>query len=88
MKLNPLPLAPPGGKRLLELRIDQIGQGRRVGLVANVPGLSPGELGVGCAGTAFGHLGQAEIDASGADCGEEQALGGGWFVTFEMSKDE
>ena len=51
-----------------------------------MPRLQPRQLGVGCAGTAFSHFGEAEIDTIGKDGGEEQAFVGGRFVTFEVSK--
>lgn len=49
------------------LVVDQLGQGRRVGFVANVPGLQPGQLGIGHAGARLGHLGQPEVDRIAQD---------------------
>jgi hypothetical protein len=50
------------GEGMPELGVDQFGQRRRIGFVAGMPGLQPRELGVGRAGTGFGHLGQAQVD--------------------------
>jgi len=49
-------VAPVGCQGLAQLRVDQLGQRRAVGLVPNVPGLQPRQLGVGRAGTGLGHL--------------------------------
>lgn len=44
-------IAPVLRERVAELGIDKIGQRRRIGLVADVPGLQPRQLSVTCAGT-------------------------------------
>ena len=62
------------GERMPELRVNQLGQCRRIGFVADVPGLQPGELGVGRAGAGLGHLGQAQVDRVGQDRGQQQVL--------------
>ncbi|ATC76698.1 hypothetical protein BG257_19720 (plasmid) [Proteus mirabilis] len=61
-----------GGKGVAILVVDQLGQGRRIGFVADVPGLQPGQLGVGQAGARLGHLGQPEVDRITEDCGQQQ----------------
>ncbi|MNG04146.1 hypothetical protein D3C84_872570 [compost metagenome] len=55
-------VAPVSGEGMTVLVVDQLGQGRRVGFVSDVPGLQPGQLGVGQAGARLGHLGQPEVD--------------------------
>ena len=40
------------GEGMSELRVDQLGQCRPVGFVADVPGLQPGQLGVGRAASS------------------------------------
>ncbi|SSI77327.1 Uncharacterised protein [Acinetobacter baumannii] len=60
------------GEGMSELRVDQLGQCRPVGFVADVPGLQPGQLGVGQAGARLGHLGQPEVDRITEDCGQQQ----------------
>lgn len=55
------------GKRMPVLRIDQLGQGRAIGFVTNMPGLQPSKLGIGRARTRFRHLGQTQIDRVGQD---------------------
>ncbi len=52
-------VAPVLGEGMAELCVDQIGQRRPVGFVADVPGLQPCQLGVGRAGARLRHLGQA-----------------------------
>ena len=64
----------PSPQGMPELGIDQLGQRRRVGFVADVPGLKPSQLGVGCAGAGFDHLGQAQVDRVGQDCCQQQVL--------------
>ena len=59
------------GERMLELGVDQFGQRRPVGFVAGMPGLQPGELGVGRARARLGHLGQAQVDRVGQDRGQQ-----------------
>jgi hypothetical protein len=61
------------GEGMSELRVDQLGQCRPVGFVADVPGLQPGQLGVGRAGARFRHLGQAQLIAS-ARIGQQQVF--------------
>ncbi len=62
------------GEGMSELRVDQLGQCRPVGFVADVPGLQPGQLGVGRAGARFRHLGQARVDRVGEDRGQQQVF--------------
>ena len=62
------------GERMTELRVDQLGQRRPVGFVANVPSLQPGQLGIGRTGARLGHLGQTQIDGVGQDRGQQQVL--------------
>ncbi len=57
---------------MAELCVDQIGQRRPVGFVADVPGLQPSQLGVGRAGARLRHLGQAQVDRVGEDRGQQQ----------------
>jgi hypothetical protein len=57
-----------------ELRVHQFGQRRRIGFVAGMPGLQPGELGVGRAGAGLGHLGQPKVDRIGQDRRQQQVL--------------
>ncbi len=59
---------------MAELCVDQIGQRRPVGFVADVPGLQPSQLGVGRAGARLRHLGQAQVDRVGEDRGQQQVL--------------
>ena len=54
------------------LVVDQLGQGCRIGFVADVPGLQPGQFGVGQAGARLGHLGQPEVDRIAEDRGQQQ----------------
>ena len=68
-----------------ELGIDQFGQRRRIGFVADVPGLQPSELGVGRAGAGLGHLGQAQVDRVGQDGGQQQILVLGRVAVFEVA---
>ncbi len=56
---------------MAELCVDQIGQRRPVGFVADVPGLQPSQLGVGRAGARLRHLGQAQVDRVGEDRGQQ-----------------
>ena len=72
------------GERVAELRVDQLGQRRRVSFVADVPGLQPGELGVGRAGAGLGHLGQAQVDRVGQDRGQQQVLVLGQIGRFQV----
>ena len=54
--------------------VDQFGKCFRIGLVPDVQRCEPIELPGSCAGTGFGHLGNAEIDAVGEYGGEQQYL--------------
>lgn len=72
------------GERMPELRIDQFGQRRRIGFVAGMPGLQPGELGVGRAVAGLGHLGQAQVDRVGQDGGQQQILVFGQIARFQV----
>jgi hypothetical protein len=67
-----------------ELGVDQLGQRRRIGFVADMPGLQPGELGVGRAGAGLGHLGQAQVDRVGQDGGQQQILVLGQVARFQV----
>ena len=69
---------------MVELRVDQLGQRRRVSFVADVPGLQPGELGVGRAGAGLGHLRQAKVDRVGQDGGQQQIFVLGQIVRFQV----
>ena len=62
------------GEGLPGLGIDELGQRGRVGLVADVPGVQPGQPGVGRARAGLGHLGQPEVDGVGQDRGQQQRL--------------
>lgn len=72
------------GERLAELRVDQIGQRRPVGFVPDVPGLQPGQLGVGRTGAGLGHLGQTQVDRVGQDGGQQQVFVLGEVVRFQV----
>ena len=67
-----------------ELCVDQIGQRRPVGFIADVPGLQPGQLGVGRAGAGLRHLGQAQVDRVGQDRGQQQILVLGQVARFQV----
>ena len=67
-----------------ELRVDQLGQCRPVGFIADMPGLQPGQLGVGRAGAGLGHLGQAQVDRVGQDRGQQQVLVLGQVARFQV----
>ena len=69
---------------MAELCVDQIGQRRPVGFVADVPGLQPSQLGVGRAGARLRHLGQAQVDRVGEDRGQQQVLVFGRVARFQM----
>ncbi|MDX6711378.1 MAG: hypothetical protein QOH96_2394 [Blastocatellia bacterium] len=49
-----------------------------------MPGLQPGQLGVGRARARFGHLGQAEVDGVGQDRGQQQVLVLGQVARFQV----
>jgi len=66
-------VSPVGGERLAELRVGQSGQPSRVGLVADVPRLQPGQPRVSGARTGFRHLAQAQVDRVGQN-GRQQQL--------------
>lgn len=72
------------GERMLELGVDQFGQRRPVGFIADVPGLQPGQLGVGRAGARLRHLGQAQVDRIGQDRGQQQVLVLGQVARFQV----
>lgn len=49
-----------------------------------MPGLKPGQPGIGRAGTGLGHLGQAEVDPVGQERCEQQGLVLSRVAGFEM----
>ena len=51
-----------------------------------MPGLQPGELGVGRAGAGLGHLGQAQVDRVDQDCGQQQIFVLGQIARFQVSE--
>ena len=64
-------VAPDLGERQRGLGIDDAGKGGGVGLLGEVPGLRPGELGIGHALTAVGHALQAEVGPVGQHRGQQ-----------------
>jgi hypothetical protein len=73
-------------KRLPELGVHQIGQGRVVGFVTDMPGLQPRQLGIRGARARFGHLGQAKVDAIGQKSCHQQGFVFGQVTRFEMGE--
>ncbi|ACB92350.1 hypothetical protein XFLM_10025 [Xylella fastidiosa subsp. fastidiosa GB514] len=67
-----------------ELRVDQIGQHRPIGFVANVPSLQPSQFGVDGVGAGFCHLGLAQLDHIGQDRAQQQALVLGLVARFQV----
>ncbi|CSD55177.1 Uncharacterised protein [Vibrio cholerae] len=57
-----------------KLRIHQLGQRRRIGFIADVPGLQPRQLGVGGARAGLGHFGQTQVDRVGQDRRQQQGF--------------
>ena len=51
-----------------------------------MPGLQPGQLGVGQAGARLGHLGQPEVDRITEDCGQQQRPVFGLGPSFKWVK--
>ena len=79
-------VAPVLSKGLAELSVDELGQSRGIGLIANVPGLQPGELRVACSRARFGHLGQSEIDRIGEDRGQQRRSVLGCIAGLQMGE--
>ena len=73
-----------GGEGVNKLGVDQIGQGCRVGLFADVPGLQPREFGVRRSRTRIGHFGQTQIDRVGENHGQELGTIRGALAGFDM----
>ena len=67
-----------------ELGVDQFGQRRRIGFIAGMPGLQPGELGVSRTGARFGHFGQAQVDRVGQDRSQQQIFVFGEVAGFQV----
>jgi hypothetical protein len=69
-----------------ELRVDQFGQGCRVGFIADVPCLQPGQFEVSRAGAGFRHLGQVEIDSVGQIRRQQQRFVAGHITAFDVGE--
>jgi len=69
---------------LAELGVDQLGQTRRIGFVADVPRLQPRQFGVGHTGAGLGHLGEAQIDGIGENGRQQQMLVVGCRAILEV----
>jgi hypothetical protein len=63
--------APPYREWVTQMCVDQLGQGRRIGFIADGPCLQPWKFGVGRIGTRLGHLGQSQVDPVGQNCRQQ-----------------
>ncbi len=80
-------VAPVGGKGVAILVVDQLGQGRRRRFVADVPGLQPGQLGVGQAGLDSAlDPGEAEVDRITQDCDSSNVLSFGLGPVLQVGE--
>lgn len=80
------PVAPVLREGLPELSVDELGQGRGVGLVADVLGLQPREFRVAGSRAGFRHFGQAKVDCIAQDRGQQRYPVLCRIATFQMSK--
>ena len=65
-------VAPVLCKGLPRLSVDEFGQGSGVGLIADVPGLQPGQLRIARSGAGLGHLGHSHVHRIGQDRGQQR----------------
>lgn len=68
MTLFHLPLLP---KRLPGLGVDEFRERFGISVIADMPGLEPGELCVAWSGARFSDLARAKIDGIGEDCRQQ-----------------
>ena len=74
------------GERVTGLGIDQLGQSFRIGLVADVPGLQPGQPCVCGTRAGFGHFAEPEVDRIGQNCGQQHRFIPGQFAGLEVGE--
>ena len=72
------------GEGVPELGVDHLGQRCGIGFVSGMPGLQPGELGVGRSGAGLGHFRQPQVDRVGQDRGQQQVLVLGQIARFQV----
>lgn len=69
---------------MVQLRVEQLGQGQRIGVIADVLGLEPGKPGVGAARAGLSHFRQAQIEVISQQGRQQQCRVFSWCPGFQM----